>query len=302
MSGAAFKELESLLPRQVRFDEPMARHTTWRIGGPADVLVEPAGINELARLLAWLRAREVPHFIMGNGSNLLVRDGGIRGVVVKIGPALGRVNLRGTTITAGAGAKLARLAAAACRAGVGGLEFTAGIPGTVGGAVVMNAGASGAAMDGLVREITVMDTGGNLSRLPASALGFGYRTSNLQHSSLVVVEVVCEGVARDPALIRAGMVEKLALRRATQPLSYPSAGSVFKNPPGKAAGWLIEQAGGKGLQQGDARVSDVHANFIVNLGRATARDVEGLIRRVRQLVYDRFGILLNLEIQVLGED
>ncbi|RKO67453.1 UDP-N-acetylmuramate dehydrogenase [Desulfofundulus salinus] len=299
---AGFKELNALLPGQVKANEPMARHTTWRIGGPADIFVEPAGVKELARLVTWVHGRGLPLYFIGNGSNLLVKDGGIRGIVVKIGRAFGQVQVRKTTLIAGAGTMLGVLASVAQKSGVGGLEFATGIPGTVGGAVVMNAGANGSSMADLVQEVIVMDSSGELERRNAGELGFGYRTSNLLGSSLVVLEVTCRGVARDADLIRADMEQYLARRRASQPLSYPSAGSVFKNPPGKTAGWLIEQAGCKGMRQGDAQVSLVHANFIVNLGRATARDVQILIHRVQQLVHERFGITLTLEVQVLGED
>ncbi|MGB9803673.1 UDP-N-acetylmuramate dehydrogenase [Desulfofundulus sp.] len=299
---AGFKELSSLLPGQVKANEPMSRHTTWRIGGPADIFVEPAGVRELARLVTWAHARGFPLYFIGNGSNLLVKDGGIRGIVVKIGRAFSQVQVHGTTLIAGAGTMLGVLATVAQKNGVGGLEFCAGIPGTVGGAVVMNAGANGSCMADLVQEVTVMDPSGELERWGAGKLDFGYRTSNLLGRSLVVLEITCRGVARDPDLIRAEMEQYIARRRASQPLSYPSAGSVFKNPPGGKAGWLIEQAGCKGMRQGDAQVSPVHANFIVNLGRATARDVQILIQRVQQLVYERFGITLTLEVQVLGED
>lgn len=302
MLRGCLKELIALLPGQVRANEPMRLHTSWRIGGPADIFVEPAGVAELRRLVSWVNTRGLPVVFIGNGSNLLVRDGGIRGVVVKIGRPLGGIRVQGTVVAVGAGTKLAHLAAVTRDAGIGGFEFTVGIPGTVGGAVLMNAGAHGAAMDELVQEVTVMDARGELERRPAEALGFGYRTSNLKESSLIAVEVVCRGVSRDFAGIRADMERNLARRRATQPLSFPSAGSVFKNPPGQAAGWLIEQAGCKGMREGDAQVSTVHANFIVNLRKATARDVQTLIRRVQQLVYDRFGVDLTLEVQVLGED
>lgn len=299
---AAFRELSALLPGQVKADEPMALHTTWRIGGPADIFIEPAGLEELARAVTWVHRRGLPVYFIGNGSNLLVRDGGIRGVVVKIGRGLSWHRVDGTTIVAGAGMGLGALAALAQASGISGFEFSPGIPGTVGGAVVMNAGANGSCMADLVQEVLVMNRAGELERLPASGLQFGYRTSSLLGKSLVVVEVTCRGVKRDPASIAREMKGYLERRRATQPLSYPSAGSVFKNPPRYAAGWLIERAGCKGLREGDAQVSPVHANFIVNLGRATARDVENLIRQVQQRVYQQFGILLNLEVQILGEE
>lgn len=299
---AAFKELSALLPGQVKANEPMALHTTWRIGGPADIFVEPAGLRELAQVVTWVRRREFPVYFIGNGSNLLVRDGGIRGVVVKIGRGLSWHSVKETTIVAGAGMGLGTLARLAQANGIGGLEFSLGIPGTVGGAVVMNAGANGSCMAELVQEVLVMNEDGELERWPVANLEFGYRTSSLLGSSLVVVEVTCRGVKRDPARISEEMKRYLERRRATQPLSYPSAGSVFKNPPQGAAGWLIEKAGCKGLREGDAQVSLLHANFIVNLGKATARDVENLIRQVQQRVYLQFGILLALEVQILGEE
>lgn len=303
MNGAElYRELAALLPGRVRRDEPMSRHTTWRIGGPADLFVEPGGPAELAALLSRLGELRVKPVVIGNGSNLLVRDGGIRGVVVKIGRGMAGIKIDGTTITAGAGTALGALAAAARDAGIGGLAFAAGIPGSVGGAVVMNAGAHGFAMERVVEEVRVMDAGGRRLALPGEKLGFGYRTSVLKGGSLIVLEVVCRGVPQEPAAIGAEMAAYLARRRATQPLSLPNAGSVFKNPPREAAGRLIEQAGAKGLTVGDAQVSTLHANFIVNRGAATARDVLDLIRRVKDLVFNRFGIELSLEIQVLGED
>ncbi|OAT81807.1 UDP-N-acetylmuramate dehydrogenase [Desulfotomaculum copahuensis] len=297
-----FSALNAILPGRVFLDEPMSRHTTWRIGGPADILVEPDGVDGLTALIALLQAWKLTPLIIGNGSNLLVRDGGIRGVVVKIGRGLGGIKITGAVVTAGAGAALGALAAAARDAGVGGLAFAAGIPGTVGGAVVMNAGAHGSSMRDVVQEVLVMDYSGCCTRLPAAALDFGYRTSCLKGAPLIVLEATCRGGLQDPAAIRREMEGYQAKRRATQPLTRPSAGSVFRNPPGRAAGQLIEQAGAKGMRSGDAQVSTLHGNFIINLGAATARDVLDLIRRVQDLVYDRFGATLTLEVQILGED
>lgn len=297
-----FTALNALFPGRVFYDEPMSHHTTWRIGGPADILVEPDSPAGLSTLIARLNERELTPVIIGNGSNLLVKDGGIRGVVVKIGRHLGGIKIDGPTITAGAGTALGALAAAARDAGTGGLAFAAGIPGTVGGAVVMNAGAHGSSMADVVREVQVMDFNGRCARLPAAALDFGYRISRLKNGSLIVLEVICRGESRDPSAIGREMAGYQARRRATQPLARPSAGSVFRNPPGQAAGQLIEQAGAKGMRCGDAQVSTLHGNFIINLGAATARDVLDLIRRVQDLVYDRFGVTLTLEVQILGED
>lgn len=299
---AVCRELENLRAGTVRSGEPMQRYTTWRIGGPADILIEPQNVAGLVKVLNYARGKSFPVTVIGSGSNLLVRDGGIRGVVVKIGPGLASLKTSEKTVIAGAGVKLNRLTAAAREAGIGGLEFLAGIPGTMGGAVVMNAGANGAAMRDLVKEVTVVDPAGRVSRLPGDELGFGYRQSNLKSRSLIVVEATCLGVFKKPGEIQAAMENFLARRRASQPLARPSAGSVFKNPPEEAAGRLIELAGVKGLRVGDAQVSPVHANFIVNIGAAAARDVLELIDRVRELVDRRFGVRLQLEVEVVGED
>lgn len=300
------KDLAAYLARrlsgEVRVDEPMARHTTWRIGGPADLFIEPAGVEELAFVLRYLREQGVPTAVIGNGSNLLVADSGVCGAVVKLGTRMGRIEVEGTRIRAEAGARLARVAGAAMRVGLSGFEFTTGIPASVGGAIMMNAGAHDRSMADVVGRVTVLDTAGRLMTCTAQECGFGYRQTVLQREGLIVVEAALRGTPRNPAEIREEMGELLRRRRCVQPLEYPSAGSVFKNPPGDAAGRLIDRAGGKGLRVGDAEVSIRHANFIVNLGSAKARDVRELIARVRELVAARFGITLELEVKLLGED
>lgn len=293
--------LENKIQGRVRYSEPLQNHTTWQIGGPADVLVEPASREDLAAVLAFVQREALPLAVIGNGSNLLVSDSGFRGVVIKIGEALGRVNLDGERIFAEAGAKLGRVTAVAQAAGLGGLEFAVGIPATLGGAVVMNAGANGAAMADVVERVTVVDYGGNERVLQHAEIGFGYRRSRLQELKAIAVEIVLRLTPDDPREIRRRSEEYLRRRRMTQPLEYPSAGSVFKNPPGDAAGRLIELAGAKGLRIGDAMVSERHANFIVNLGNARARDVLALIGRVREMVREKFGVMLELEVKVLGE-
>lgn len=296
------RELMRLLPGQVRLDEPMKLHTTWRIGGPADLFVEPDGVASLAQALAFARRENLPVTVIGNGSNLLVKDGGIRGLVVKIGGGFRWLNIQGSRITAGAGTGLARLTGAAKEAGVGGFEFLAGIPGTVGGAVVMNAGAFGKATSDLCESVQLMDETGRLAERPGTALGFGYRTSNLQGSKLIVIAAVLQGTYREPQAIQAEMEDLFNRRKETQPLGHPSAGSVFQNPPGISAGFLIERAGGKGMRAGDAAISPVHANFIVNLGSATARDVLKLIEQVKIAVREKYAIELKPEVQIIGED
>lgn len=285
---------------KILYNEPMKNHTTWRIGGPAEVLVEPASRKDIALLLKFAKESGQPLTVIGNGSNLLVGDSGIKGVVIKIGDALGRVRIVEEKLIAEAGAKLGRVTAIAQAAGLGGLEFAVGIPATIGGAVTMNAGANGVSMADIVDTVTVIDYDVRERVFGVEELGFGYRTSLLQQLPAIVVEIVLRLTRRDPIEIRRRGEEFLRRRRITQPLEYPSAGSVFKNPPGDAAGRLIELAGAKGLRIGDAMVSEKHANFIVNLGNAQARDVLLLIERVREMVREKFGIQLELEVKVFG--
>lgn len=295
-------ELRNSIRGKVLIDEPMRQHTSWRIGGPADIFVAPLELADLRQVLGIAGKRNLPLTVIGAGTNLLVRDGGIKGIVVKIGEGMARLDISGDNITAGGGVKLGRLAASACRAGIGGFEFLAGIPGTVGGAVLMNAGAHGSSISEVVDKVVLVDREGNEHRRGVDRLGYGYRTSSLQGSSYTVVEACFRGSRRDPDDIKEQMSVYLARRRDSQPLDLPNAGSVFKNPPGDSAGRLIEAAGCKGLRIGDAQVSLKHANFIVNLGVATARDVLRLIEEVRERVLCRYGVKLLPEVQILGVD
>ena len=303
MSGQPiYQFIHDSLPGQVRLDEPMKFHTTWRIGGPADVLVEPDSMESLRATLDYCQKHNLPLTVIGNGSNILVRDGGIRGVVLKIGAGLSKVTVENNKLIAGGGAKLVRLVNTALSKGIGGLEFLAGIPGTVGGAVVMNAGVNGAAFCDVLEYALLIDQYGKTIRRTPEELGFGYRMSNLQDASLIVLEACCNGIIKEKEDIRKKIEEMLERRKKTQPITSASAGSVFKNPPGSSAGLLIDQAGGKGLRVGDAMVSTVHSNFIINLGKASAREVLDLIKEVKELVIQRFGAELTLEVKVLGED
>lgn len=303
MAEATFyHEMAGLLPGRVRQDEPLARHTTWRIGGPADIFVEPAGREELRLAVQFAHQRGIPLTVIGNGSNLLVAESGLRGIVLKIAGGLSHITVAENRILAEAGAKLAGLAAAAREAGLGGLEFSAGIPGTVGGAVVMNAGANGSSIGSLVQEVLLLSPDGEFYRRSQEELGFSYRSSILQRDLAIVVEASFLGRPRERSLIKEDMERFIARRKSTQPLSYPNAGSVFKNPPGDSAGRLIEAAGLKGLRIGGAQISTVHANFIINLGPATARDVLALITRARETVLERFGVELKLEVKYIGDD
>ncbi|MGQ9531175.1 MAG: UDP-N-acetylmuramate dehydrogenase [Desulfotomaculales bacterium] len=297
----AHESLQKQLAGPVRFAEPMWRHTTWRIGGPAEIFVEPASLEDLRAAIHYARQQGLPLTVIGNGSNVLVRDEGIPGLVVRIGPRLGGVTVRDHSVTAGAGTSLNRLVEAVREAGLAGLEFLAGIPGTVGGAVAVNAGAHGLAVGDRLSRVTVVDRAGNCHVKGPEELELAYRSSNVGTRGWIVVAAEFGLRDGDPSSIRRAMEEYLRKRRQTQPLDLPSAGSVFRNPPeGPPAGRLVEMAGGKGLRVGGAMVSPVHANFMVNTGGATARDVLTLIERVRELVYRRFGVYLALEVQVLG--
>lgn len=295
-------ELKGLVDCPVILGEPMHAHTSWRIGGPAEIFVEPRGVEDLRAVIYHAGNRGLPLTVIGAGTNLLVRDGGIDGIVVKISGGFTELRIEGQAMAAGGGVKLSRAALAARDAGIGGFEFIAGIPGSVGGAVIMNAGAYGASMGDRVARITCLDYKGNLVRLEGDRLEWGYRKSGLEGRDLVVLEAELRGYPGERDQIASEMERIIGSRRAKQPLEYPSAGSVFKNPPGNYAGRLIQEAGCQGMRVGDAQVSPRHANFIVNLGNATAADVLGLIAAVREKVLGQFGVYLEMEVRVLGRD
>ncbi|HCW52017.1 MAG TPA: hypothetical protein DGR79_08175 [Clostridiales bacterium] len=319
MSRTAGKPLQECLERvvpseRIQRDAPMREHTSFRIGGPVDYLVTVGSRSELAGVLGCCRRARVPYLILGRGTNLLVRDGGFRGVAVRLDGAFLDLEWEGRRVEAGAAVSLADLARECGRRGLSGLEFAVGIPGSVGGAVVMNAGAYGRSVSDVLESVEILRTrepgggptggpaGGEVARVPAAGLGFGYRRSRVQDEGWVVLSARFELVPGDPAAIRALEEEFTRRRRERQPLDLPSAGSVFKRPPGHYAGRLIEEAGLKGLRVGDAQVSEKHVGFIVNLDQATARDVLELIRRIQQAVFERSGIMLEPEIKIVGED
>lgn len=294
-------ELRQSISCPVCLQEPMSKHTSWHIGGPADLLVKPRNEEDLRRALIYARENDLPVTVIGNGTNLLVADQGIRGMVIKIGPGLADINVDGCMIHAGAGVPLPLLARKAMLAGLAGFEFLAGIPGTVGGALVMNAGANGCAIGERVRRVTAFDYAGNSLTFEAHDLTFAYRRSCLARRNIIAANVVLEGRPDRAEEVKQRMELYLARRRQTQPLEYPNAGSVFKNPPGNSAGRLIELAGCKEMRVGNIQVSQRHANFFVNLGGGTAGDVLEIIRRVQNVVEEKCGIKLVLEVQKLGE-
>lgn len=300
MAEKVINKIKNLTSGKILINEPMMKHTTWRIGGPADLLVIPEKINEVQGIVRYAWEEKIPLTVIGNGSNLLVSENGIRGITLKIGPRLGEYSIDGFTIKAEAGLPLARLVHIASEAGISGFEFAVGIPASIGGAAVMNAGAHGGAMDQIIREIKVINLAGEIVILSKEEIGFGYRKSNLQNSQDIVVEITYQGRAGDRDEILARAQELLQKRKGMQPLQYPNAGSVFKNPPGEAAGRLIELSGCKGMKVGGAEISHQHANFIINTGHATAQDVLNLIEEVSEAVSNKFGINLETEIKVIG--
>jgi UDP-N-acetylmuramate dehydrogenase len=284
-------------------DALMSQFTSFRIGGPADVLVDAASPGDIATALDLARELGVPHHVIGMGTNLLVLDGGIRGLVVRIGPRLNSLTWddAAVTVTAGAGIAVAKLAARAADRGWSGLEWAEGVPGTLGGAVYMNAGAYGGEMSQSVEWVQVLERGGQLQQWPAAALEFAYRSSRLQRTDVVVTGAKLRLSPGDPRAIRARMADFAHRRRERQPLEYPSAGSFFVRPAGRYVGPMIEECGLKGLRRGGAEVSWKHANFIINVGGATAADVLALAAEVRRAVQERHGVLLEPEVRIIGE-
>ena len=282
-------------------EEAMSQHTTFKIGGPADYFLMPDKGEDVGRVIKICKEKEIPYFILGNGSNLLVGDGGYRGAVIQIYRNMSSVTVEGNEITAQAGALLSAVAAAAKNASLTGFEFAGGIPGTIGGAVVMNAGAYGGEMKDVLTEVTVMNVEGDIFTLPTEELELGYRTSIIKTAGYIVLEAKIRLKEGDPEVIRETMKD-LTIRRTTkQPLEYPSAGSTFKRPEGYFAGKLIMDSGLAGYQVGGAQVSEKHCGFVINAGDATARDVRTLMDNVRDIVYKKYGVTLEPEVKFLGE-
>ena len=317
------KELTQIAgPENVQRSVSMAEHTSFRAGGPADLFVTPQTEQQLQEILQKLAGQGVPHMVLGNGSNILVRDGGYRGVIVHIGTAFNHIRREGDTLICGSGTLLSAAAKRAAAEGLTGLEFASGIPGSVGGAVFMNAGAYGGEIRDVLEHARVLVPAGAaqaeaaqaeaaqggaaqdapaFAELTAEELDMGYRHSRLHESGEIVTEAVFSLKPGDPEEIRATMAELAAKRNAKQPVTYPSAGSFFKRPEGYFAGKLIQDAGLKGLTVGGAQVSQLHSGFIINIGGATATDILQLMQIVRARVQEQFGVLLEPEVRIIGE-
>lgn len=301
MTEQFLTELETIIEKDRIFEkEPMKKHTTFRVGGPADVLIQPRK-EELPGVLELCRRREVPFYVIGNGSNLLVGDKGIRGVVLEMSAGEEAVTVKGRVLRAAAGVMLSKAANVAAAAGLTGMEFAAGIPGTVGGAVVMNAGAYGGEMKDILVSVTVVDEHGTTKEVKTGDLELGYRQSNVLKNHWIVTEAVFQLAEGEEAAIREKMNTLAEQRREKQPLQYPSAGSTFKRPEGYFAGKLIMDAGLRGYRAGGAQISEKHCGFVINSGEATASDIRRLMEEVIAEVERQFGVTLEPEVKMLGE-
>lgn len=295
------KLLSILKEEQVKKDEPMKSHTTFRVGGPADYFVTPQTAEEVAKVIEACTQEKVLYYIVGNGSNLLVSDKGYEGVIIQIYKQMNQVKVEGAQIHAQAGALLSMIAKRALDAELTGFEFAAGIPGTLGGACVMNAGAYGGEMKDVLKSVTVLTDKGEVKTLAKEELELGYRTSVIAKKGYIVLEAVLELQKGEKEKIQAVMDDLKERRVTKQPLEYPSAGSTFKRPEGYFAGKLIQDAGLRGFQVGGAQVSEKHCGFVINKDQATASDVMNLMNQVSDKVYEEFGVRLQPEVKRLGE-
>lgn len=295
------EKLEAAAPGHVALSEEMKAHVTFRVGGPADYFVTPGSYQEAAQVLKVCEAENVPYYILGNGSNLLVGDKGFRGVIIQLQKGMNGIETEGKTIRAQAGALLSQVAAEALHQGLTGFEFAAGIPGTLGGACIMNAGAYGGEIKDVLKEVTVLDAKREILVLDATKLDMKYRHSELANKGYIVLEAVLELKEGKREEIQAIMDDLKRRRIEKQPLEYPSAGSTFKRPEGYFAGKLIQDTGLRGFTVGGAQVSEKHCGFVINKDNATAADIAELMRQVSEKVKEKFGVELEPEVKRIGE-
>lgn len=288
-----------LKPKQIKIDEFLNKYTSFKIGGPARVLVKPAGMDEIARIINVCKSRNVKYYILGRGTNILANDKGYDGVIILLSENFSEVSISGNVITAAAGAKLSNVAQLARENALTGFEFAHGIPGTIGGAVAMNAGAYDGEMKDVVVTAVVLMPNGEQKTLANEELELGYRTSVIVKEGLVVLSAAIELKKASKDEISNKMKDFGQRRRDKQPLNYPSAGSTFKRPTGYFAGKLIEDANLSGFRIGDAMVSDKHCGFVINVGNATFEDVTKLIEEVKKRVFEKFGVMLEEEVKIL---
>ena len=293
-------KLRELVQGEVIENEPMANHTSFHIGGPAEVFCRPRSIEDIRNIIEWARRNRLPIFTMGNGTNLLVSDEGIRGVVIQISSTMKEIQFDKNRVFVQGGLSIQELIDKSMKRGLGGIEFASNIPGTVGGSIAMNAGSNSYFLSKYVKYVDVIGLNGKKIRMFHDDLKFNYRYSILQDEPLILLEAVFALEEKDPIKIKEEIEKFKSIRKKRQPIDYPCAGSIFKNPPTTYAGKVLEETGCKGMRIGDAVVSDMHANFIINLGNATASDVMNLIRKVQQQVYRKKDLKLELEIKTIG--
>lgn len=289
------------LASSVKFDEPMRLHTTFKIGGPADAFVEVQNAEEIISLIKYCKQNSIPYMIMGNGSNMLVSDKGIRGVVIQVGKAMNNITIDGEAVTAQAGVLMSTLANAILKAELSGFETLSGIPGTLGGGIYMNAGAYGGELKDVIDTVTYIDESGKVITKPNEELDLSYRHSMFETGKYVILSAELKLKKGSYDEIKAAMQEYNKRRSDKQPLSMPSAGSTFKRPEGYFAGKLIQDSGLVGYSVGGAQVSEKHAGFVVNKGGATAADVLALIKHIQDTVKEKFGVCLEPEVRLIGE-
>ncbi|MEG2017383.1 MAG: UDP-N-acetylmuramate dehydrogenase [Clostridium sp.] len=302
LKDSFIKGIEEIVGSEnIKLNEPMKKHTTFKVGGPADVLVYPSTYEMIKKVIDVCKTNNVEYFLMGNGSNLIVKDGGVRGVVIKV-DRLNEIKVSDNAVTAQCGAILSLVAKTALENSLTGLEFAAGIPGYIGGAVAMNAGAYGGEMSHVLEKVLVINDENNIIELSKEELELGYRTSAILKHGYIVLETTIRLKQGNKEDIKGRMNDLALQRRTKQPLEYPSAGSTFKRPVGYFAGKLIQDAGLKGASVGGAQVSEKHSGFIINVGDASASDILNLIKQVQDEVYNQFGVELQTEVRIIGEE
>jgi UDP-N-acetylmuramate dehydrogenase len=301
-----YEKLKQIVPEDsIILGELLKEHTTFKIGGPADFFVTPTKLEELSKIIKLCVSEDIPYYILGNGSNLLVSDDGYRGVIIRIYKNFNQVTIEEKDnhyfVTAGAGILLSELAGILLENCLTGFEFASGIPGTLGGAVTMNAGAYGGEMKHCIKEATLLSYEGDIRKLSKDELNLGYRTSIVQDDKYIVVDATFEFTKGKKEEIANKMKDLNSQRKEKQPLEYPSAGSTFKRPEGYFAGKLIMDSGLRGYRVGDIMISEKHCGFVINVGEGTAKDVKALITDVDRIVYEKFGVHLEPEVRMLGE-
>lgn len=296
-----FAELQELNIGKVKRNELLSQHTTMKIGGPADIFIEPSSLENIQKVMTFIKERQILWRAIGRGSNLLVSDKGIEGVVIKLGTGLNHLDINESTITVGGGHSLVSLSTLISKKGLSGLEFASGIPGSVGGAVYMNAGAHGSDISKILTKAHILFEDGSIEWLSNDEMEFTYRTSVLQNKRPgIVLEAEFQLTKGDRTAIVAQMQKNKDYRKDTQPWNFPCAGSIFRNPLPNYAGKLIEEAGLKGFQIGGAKISEMHGNFIVNAGNATAKDVLDLIQYIKDEILNLYGVKIETEVEIIG--